>query len=118
MGTFSVTIELSGLNGGRRETLEALVDTGSTYSFIPRPVLSRLGISPTEQMPFRLANEERVFYDIGWASVRIGDRGGFTLVVFGEPSAMPLLGSYTLEGLRLSVDPVNQQLIPIDALLK
>jgi clan AA aspartic protease len=118
MGTFSVSIEFSDLNGGRRETLEALVDTGSSYSFIPRPVLNRLGISPIEQMPFRLANEERVFYDIGWAAVRFEDRAGFTLVVFGEPDAMPLMGSHTLESLRLSVDPVNKRLVPIDGLLK
>ena len=42
-------------------SLELLVDTGSSYSFIPRRTLEGLGIRVTAQRPFRLANEERVF---------------------------------------------------------
>ncbi len=118
MGTFSVTIELSAMNGDRRETVEAMVDTETMYDFIPRPVLERLGVAVAKQFPFQLANGERVFYDVGRAAVRIEDSEAFTLVVFGESDATPLIGRYTLTGLCLSADPVNQRLIPIDALLK
>jgi predicted aspartyl protease len=117
MGTFSVTIELSAINGDRRETLEALVDTETMYDFIPRPVLERLGVAVAKQFPFQLANGERVFYDVGRAAVRIEDSEAFTLVVFGELDAMPRLGSYTLTGLGLSVDPANRQLIPFEPLM-
>ncbi len=118
MGTFSVTIQLSDMDGQRRETSEAFVDTGSSYTFFPRPTLERLGIAVTGQRPFRLANEERVFYDIGWEMVHINGSEGITLVVFGEPDVMPLLGAHALESLGLGVDPVNQRLVPVDAMLK
>ena len=65
MGTFSVNVELGDVAGEPTETLELLVDTGSNYSFIPRPILESLGIAVTGQRLFRLANEERVFYDVG-----------------------------------------------------
>ena len=118
MGTFSVTVELSDIGKQHRETSEAMMDTGSSYTFIPRPVLNRLGIAVTGQRPFRLANEERVFYDIGWAMIRVDGSEAIALVVFGEPDVMPLLGAHALEGLGLAADPVNQRLVPVDALLK
>ena len=117
MGTFSVTIELSAMNGDHRETVEAMVDTETMYDFIPRPVLERLGVAVARRRSFRLANEERVFYDMGRAQVRIDGVEEVTLVVFGDPGAMPLLGAYTLEGLGLAVDPIGQRLIPIDPLM-
>ena len=40
-----------------------------------------------------------------------------TLVVFGEEDAPILLGAYTLEGLTLVVDPVEQRLVSADALM-
>ena len=40
-----------------------------------------------------------------------------TLVVFGEDDGPALLGAYTLEGLALAVDPVEQQLVPTQLIL-
>ena len=40
-----------------------------------------------------------------------------TQVVFGEDDIQPLLGSYTLEGLLLAVDPFNQRLVPTHSIL-
>lgn len=37
--------------------------------------------------------------------------------VFGDPDTPPLLGAYTLEGLRLAADPVDRRLIPVPGLL-
>jgi len=42
MGTFRYTIQVGPLDGSRMETLEALVDTGATYTRIPRPIRERL----------------------------------------------------------------------------
>ena len=49
--------------------------------------------------------------------------GGFDLqvpliVVFGDSGVTPLLGATALENLSMAVDPVNQRLIAVDALLK
>ena len=50
---------------------------------------------------------------IGRAFIRIGDRAEITLVLFGEPGSPSLLGTYSLEGLRLAVDPGTQRLVPM-----
>ena len=50
-----------------------------------------------------------------WA--RIDGRSVITLVIFGDEEVLPLLGAYTLEGLRLGVDTVNQRLVQTPGLL-
>jgi len=46
MGTFSATIELGDPLGQRFESLDAVVDTGSTYTVVPASLLVRLGVVP------------------------------------------------------------------------
>ncbi len=43
--------------------------------------------------------------------------GEFSLCVFGESGSDALLGAFTIEGLGLEVDPVNQRLVPVELLL-
>ena len=54
-------------------------------------------------------------YGQAWASVT-GD-SVITLVIFGEDDGPALLGAYTLEGLALAVDPVEQRLVPTHLIL-
>ena len=54
-------------------------------------------------------------YGQAWASVT-GD-SVITLVIFGEEDGPALLGAYTLEGLALAVDPVEQRLVPTHLIL-
>ena len=117
MGTFHHQVEVSGMDGQRFETLEALVDTGSTYTVIPASLLRGLGIAPQERIEFELADGRIIERDIGEARIRVDGRNATTLVVFGDEGVSSLLGAYTLEGVRLAVDPVNQRLIPTRALL-
>jgi len=117
MGTFRVSIEIGGPAGRHYETVEALVDTGATYTSVPRLLLDRLGVVPHVRDTFVLADGRRVDRDIGRAWVRVNGREELTLVVFGEPDSPSLLGAYTLEGLRLAADPVGRRLIPVPAYL-
>ena len=55
--------------------------------------------------------------DFGEARATIDGESVTTLVVFGEENAPPLLGAYTLEGLALAVDPVEQRLVPTHVIL-
>ena len=91
-------------------TLEALVDTGSTYSWIPRDVLDRLGIVPEQEWPFELADGRKVRYPVGWMQIRLELRGRMreqpTLVVFAPPGSEPILGVVTLEEYLLAADGV------------
>src|SRR2546430_935100 len=117
MGTFHVEIEVGDSHGSRYERIDALVDTGATYTSLPRPLLEALGIVPHARERFVLADGRRVEREIGRAWVRIADRSEATLVVFADPRSPVLLGAYALEGLRLSADPVARRLVPVPGLL-
>ncbi len=117
MGTFNWTMRLSSLDHGSPRDIEAMVDTGATYTMLPGNLLKELGIEPTDQAVFELADQRMVEMDMGEARVTIDGKSVITLVVFAEDDAPALLGAYTLEGLRLGVDPVNQRLVPTNAIL-
>ncbi len=118
MGTFSVTIQVGDLAGQNFVDQEALVDTGSTYTVLPRETLDQLGIEQEGQRSFELADDRIVEYPIGYARVRFNGDQTIVLVVFGPEGIAPLLGATTLEHLSLAVDPIHQRLVPVNALLK
>ena len=96
--------------------MNALVDTGAFYGWIPRPTLERLGVRPTGVRRFTLATGEEVDEQIGYAWIRLQDQAGPTIVVFAPAGSEPLLGAYTLEGFALAADPVNERLVPMPKL--
>ena len=112
MGTFNSPLRISGLNGGPSREIEATVDTGAAYTTLPARLLRELGIEPMGQRRFLLADGRRVDMDSGQAWVAIDGERVVSIVVFGDDDAPPLLGAYTLEGLALAVDPVEQRLVP------
>lgn len=116
MGTFHVPIDVREPSGAHWESVEALVDTGSTYSWVPRPVLERLGVGAIDVVEFEMANGDVVEQDVGEARIRIGGRVRTNLVVFGDDRSVPLLGAVTLETFSLAPDPVNRRLVPVRAL--
>ncbi len=117
VGTFRVQIEIGDPTGQRFESVEALVDTGATYTTLSASLLARLGVVPHARDAFILADGRRVERDIGRTWVRVDGRAELTLVVFGDPDSPSLLGAYTVEGLRLAADPVGRRLIPVPAYL-
>jgi len=112
MSTFQITVHIGDFEGTRFEEVEALVDTGATYTFVPRDLLEGLGVSATEERPFILANGQRTSYGMAWIRIRFDGREQPTQVIFGEPGSKPLLGAVTLEEYGLAVDPLNQKLVP------
>ena len=117
MGTFKWPLRISSMDGQQYRDIEATVDTGAAYSTLPTSLLNELGVEPMGQRRFLLADGRRVFMDYGqaWASVN-GD-SVITLVIFGEEDGPALLGAYTLEGLALAVDPVEQRWVPTHLIL-
>jgi len=113
VGVFNRPIRLDSMDGERSLQLDALVDTGSFYTIVPTSLLRRLETVPTEKVGLELADGRRVVWDIGEARATVDGRSVTTLVVFGEDGVDPVLGAYTLEGLHLSVDPVEETLVPI-----
>jgi clan AA aspartic protease len=99
-------------NGDRFETVDALVDTGASYSQVPGSILQRLGISPTDTVEAELADGRVVEDPAAEIRVRIDGLGTYTWVTFGPENVAPLLGAHALEGVRLAVDPLRRVLIP------
>jgi clan AA aspartic protease len=117
VGTFRVTIEVGDPQGQRWQAVEALVDTGATYTVLPRPLLEALGVRPHTRAPFLLADGRQVELEVGRTWVRLDGREEFTLVVFGDEGTEPLLGAVTLEEFRLAPDHVARRLVPVPGLL-
>ncbi len=117
MGTFRQQFEVGDFAGRRFEALDALVDTGATYTTVPRDILERLGIVAEEQRNFVLADGRQVAMNMAWARVRVDGREQPTLVLFGEAGTRALLGAFTFEGFGLAADPVNKRLIPAEGFL-
>ena len=112
MGTFSANIEIGSPDGSRFETVNALVDTGSSLTAIPDPILRRLGVTPHRKHTFELADGREIERDIGRTWIRIGRQSEITLVMFADEDTEPLLGAYSLQGLGLAVDSPSERLIP------
>ena len=116
MGTFSIGIEIGDPEGHRFERVEAMVDTGAVTTVLPGSMLRRLGVTPSARDLFEYAGGEQVELDMGETKIRIDGRETTSWVIFGEEGTGALLGAYTLEGLRLGVDPYAQRLIPVGPL--
>ncbi|MBI4328607.1 MAG: retroviral-like aspartic protease family protein [Chloroflexi bacterium] len=116
MGTFRVGFEIGDLAGSRWEALEALVDTGATYTRVPRGVLARLSVRPSARWEFETADGRVIERDVAQTSVRLNGQAHVTFVVFGDEGSPALLGAYTLEGFRMAADPVDRRLIPVRGL--
>ena len=113
MGTFRASIEIGDARGERYEALEALVDTGSTYTWVPRDLLRQMGVEPVGRREFETADGRIIERDVAETRVRYDGRSLTTIVVFGEEGSQPLLGAYTLEGFGLAPDPLSRRLVPV-----
>ena len=116
MGTFVVEIEVGDPGGNRFETVEALVDTGATYTMLPATLLTRLGVETAETQSFMLADGSQVRLDVGDTLLRVEGRSRYSPVVFMDSETIAVLGAVTLEIFGLGVDPIGRRLIPVDAL--
>jgi predicted aspartyl protease len=114
MGTFRTNCTIENLLSRSKSVVipNALVDTGSEFTWAPAPTLEGIGIQRVKKdVPFQMANGQHVTRSIGFAIVRVGDAFTVDEVVFGEPGDMNLLGARSLEGLNLAVDPARKRLV-------
>jgi predicted aspartyl protease len=116
-GTFRYQFAVGSADGARFEGVEALVDTGATYTWIPRSVLDRLGAQLSFRRRLRMADGSIIERDAAVLPVRLDGQMLPTVVIFGDPGSDALLGAVTLEEFSLGVDPIEQRLVPVVALL-
>lgn len=112
MGSFRIDIEVENNTepGERRPIRQVLVDTGAELSCFPGILLDELGIERRVIRKFRQADGSVLERWTGQASIYAADAWTVDQVIFGEPGDLALLGSRSLEGLNLSLDPVARRL--------
>ena len=111
-----MNMEIGDSRGEVWETVDALVDTGSTYTWIPRQLLERLDVRPQFQREFETADGRIVQRNMAVTMVRWDGETMPTLMVFGGDTDAVLLGAYTLEGFALAPDLVNRRLVRVRGL--
>ena len=114
VGTFSVSCEFANIaDRNRRITVPKMyVDTGSEYTWAPRPDLERIGVNlEKKDLAFVMANGQQITRSVGFAIVHVGARFTVDEVVFAEEGDLFLLGARSLEGLNLTVDPSGKKLV-------
>ena len=113
MGTFRVDIEIENpaRPGDRRTVRSLLVDTGAELSWVPAEILESLGVERNNRWRFRQADGTVLERWTGIVVLSVAGRRTGDDVVFGQPGDLVLLGSRTLEGVNLRVEPVAQRLV-------
>ena len=115
MGLTSVHVTVTNPSDlSRSRGLEFLVDSGAIFSVVPRQILLDLGIFPDGIEYFKLADLTRIERQVGEASFTFQGKTRTSPVMFGEEGDATLLGVMTLEALALVLDPVRQELRPME----
>lgn len=112
VGTFNWPIQFDSMDGERSVQLDALVDTGSSFTSAPASLLDQLGVAPRMKVEMELADGRTALYDMGEARVTVSGRSATTWVTFGDEDARPLLGAHALQTLLLTVDPWKHEVVP------
>ena len=93
-------------------TIRMLVDTGATFSVVPRRLARALGIRrPRRSVSARLADGRRVRLGADVAIIRIDGREAPATLLVGDVDE-PILGVEALEARGLVVDPRKKRLSP------
>ena len=113
METFRVDVEVENpvRPGERRVLRSVLIDTGAELSWFPADILKSLGIERRKVWHFRQADGTVLSRWTGGASVYLAGTWTLDEIVFGESGDLVLLGSRSLEGLNLRIDPLSKRLI-------
>ena len=117
MGHVRVTVRIA--HPGRRdepvEVPDALVDTGASFTTVPRQLADRLGLETLGRHRTRTANGT-IDIDRSFAYIEYGGRDEATVWISDNYPGV-LIGVFTLKALGLAVDPGTGQLTNSEFLL-
>jgi predicted aspartyl protease len=113
MGIFTAKLRIwNPVNSSSSQEIEAMVDSGASYTWVLRTRLEPLGVSPVRRMSFRTIEGKTIERDLVPVFVAADGFTGGDNVVMAEPGDMEVIGAHTLESLGLTVDPVGKKLVP------
>jgi predicted aspartyl protease len=113
MGETIAKIKVASLTNEKKVELEALVDTGATYTSLPTEILDSLGVKKVDKVNIEFANgivEERY---LGNVFIEVEGKVCPNRVIFAKKGDATVLGLITLESCGLTVDPINRKLVPL-----
>ena len=116
MGLTYVDGRVTGPAGASAE-VRFLVDSGATYSLLPHPVWTALGLAAKRTLAFTLADGTQVSRAVSECHLSVPEGDGHTPVILGEPGDEALLGAVTLEILGLVLHPFKRTLEPMRMML-
>lgn len=108
MGETTVWLKLHSPLGSAE--LEALADTGATYTKIPKATAAKLGLEVKYEAPTELADGRVITRYLALAEIEIEGVRRPVLVAIAENEERPLLGYTTLEMLDFKVNPITRKL--------
>jgi predicted aspartyl protease len=116
MSIFVTKLSATNSNDRARHTpqFDALVDTGSHMSWIPKDALIDAGIAPEGKKRFRTATNQLSVRDYGYAILSAEGYRTVDEVVFAEKGDSILLGVRTIEGFGVMVDNVKGRFVPVE----
>jgi len=106
MGHVWVNAKLINPITGRGIETKALVDTGATFTVIPRHIYEELGLRTVGKRRVKTASGY-VDMDESFALVEVGNKRGVSPVLVSNELNEVLIGVITLEALGLTVDPTT-----------
>ena len=116
MGITYIEGKVKGLNGIEKD-VKFLVDSGATYSLLPKSVWETIGLKPKRKVSFILADGTTIERSVAEAFVSLPQGDAHTPVILGEENDEALLGVVTLEILGLILNPFDRTLHPMRILL-
>lgn len=116
MGVTYIEGQVKGLSG-KQENVKFLVDSGATYSLLPKDVWEAIELKPKRRLSFTLADGTTIERSVSEALVIFPQGEAHTPVILGEEGDEALLGVVTLEILGLVFNPFNRTLHPMHMLL-
>jgi predicted aspartyl protease len=113
MSMFKVNVIARNTNVGSLPSppVEALVDSGSELSWLPRDLLTGIQVTPVRKRSFSTATKQIVARETGYAILAAEGFETVDEVVFAEPGDMTLLGVRTLEGFGVIVDHIAHRFV-------
>ena len=94
---------------GAVDVQDALVDTGATWTTIPRALGESLGLRVIDQTGVKTAAGPQQL-DQSYAYVELAGKRMVTPLLISDTLETVLIGAMTLEGMGLAVDPSTGQL--------
>lgn len=101
----------------KEENIRFLIDSGATYSLLPKSVWEAIELQPKRELTFSLADGSLVERSVSECYVLLPQGEAHTPVILGETGDEALLGVVTLEILGVVFNPFNRTLQPMRMLL-